>query len=78
MKAALKSEEASEELKEEIRKNLKKHEEKYKKQKEQYDQFCEDHKLTPQMNRTYVAKPKNTVEGDGEGGKVVPTKVIPN
>lgn len=30
------------------------------------------------MNRTYVAKPKNTVEGDGEGGKVVPTKVIPN
>lgn len=30
------------------------------------------------MNRTYVAKPKNTVEGDGKGGKVVPTKVIPN
>ena len=77
MKAALKSEEASEELKEEIRKELKKHEEKYKKQKDQYDQFCEDHKLTPQMNRTYVAKPKNTVEGDGKGGKVVPTTVLP-
>ena len=33
--------------------------------------------IPPQMNRTYVAKPKNTVEGDGKGGKVVPTTVLP-
>lgn len=74
MKAALKSEEASEELKEEIRKELKKHEEKYKKQKEQYDQFCKDRKLTPQMNRTYVAKPKRE-ETEDEPVYIHPDKI---
>lgn len=78
LRAALKSEDASEELKEELRKSLKNEKTEYKKQKDQYDEFCEDHKLTLQLNRTYVAKPKNTVEGDEKDDKVVPTKVIPN